>query len=123
MKRGLSCPDIALLTSIADILGVTAGELLNGQRSPSAASEEVEKTIDNVLIYAEKSAKSKMISFQNILAVSFSAVLLLGIIVCSICDMAISGTFSWSLYPMTAIIFAWLVLIPFVKYRSLPNGT
>lgn len=45
-ETGLSCPDIALLTSLADILGVTTGELLNGQRSPSAPSEEVEKTIN-----------------------------------------------------------------------------
>ena len=29
-ERGLSCPDIVLLTSIADILGVTTSELLNG---------------------------------------------------------------------------------------------
>ena len=32
-ERGLSCPDISLLTSLADILGVTTSELLNGQRS------------------------------------------------------------------------------------------
>lgn len=115
-ERGLSCPDITLLTSVADILGVTTGELLNGQRSQSVASKEVEKTIDNALVYAEKTAKSKIVSFQNILAVSFSVLLLLGIIVCSICDIAISGTFSWSLYPITAIIFVWLVFIPFVKY-------
>ncbi len=115
-ERGLSCPDISLLTSIADILGVTTGELLNGQRSQSVTSKEVEKTIDNALVYAEKSTKSKTVSFQNILVVLFSVLLLLGIIVCSICDIAISGTFSWSLYPITAIIFVWLVLVPFVKY-------
>ncbi len=117
-ERGLSCPDITLLTSVADILGVTTGELLNGQRSQSVTSKEVEKNIDNALVYAEKSAKSKMVSFQNIFAVSFSVLLLLGIIVCSICDIAISGTFSWSLYPITAIIFVWLVFVPFVKYGN-----
>ena len=55
---------------------------------------------------------------QNLSAVSFSTVLLLGIIVCSICDIAISGTFSWSLYPITAIVFGWSVFMPFVKYGS-----
>ena len=114
----MSCPDITLLTSLADILGVTTGELLNGQRSRSVASEEVTKTIDNAFVYAEKSAKSEMVSRQNILAVSFSVLLLLGIIVCSICDIAISGTFSWSLYPIAAIIFVWSVFVPLVKYGT-----
>ncbi len=55
-------------------------------------------------------------SFRNVSALLFSGSLLLGIIVCSICDMAISGTFSWSLYPIAATLFAWSVLIPLVKY-------
>ncbi len=123
-ERGLSCPDITLLTSLADILGVTTGELLNGQRSPSAPSEEVEKTIDNALVYAERSTKSKMVSLQNIWTASFSGSLLLGIVVCAICDIAISGTFSWSRYPITAILFAWLVFVPLVKYgrKGIPGS-
>ncbi len=123
-ERGLSCPDITLLTSLADILGVTTGELLNGQRSPSAPSEEVEKTIDNALVYAERTASAKMVSLQTIWTVSFSGLLLLGAIVCAICDIAISGTFTWSLYPITAILFAWLVFVPLVKYggKGLPGS-
>ena len=31
-ERGLSCPDISLLTSLAGILGVTTSELLNGKK-------------------------------------------------------------------------------------------
>lgn len=31
-ERGLSCPDISLLTSLAGILGVATSELLNGQK-------------------------------------------------------------------------------------------
>lgn len=116
-ERGLSCPDITLLTSVADILGVTTSELLNGQRSETL-SKDIEKTVDNALIYAEKSAKRKMVSFQNVLTISFSVLLLLGIIVCSICDMAISGTFTWSLYPISSSLFAWLVFVPFIKYGS-----
>ncbi len=117
-ERGLSCPDIALLAPLADILGVTTGELLNGQRSGAAPPEEVERTIDNALVYAESTATAKMASFRNRLTVSFSAVLLLGLLVCSICDLAISGRFSWSLYPITAILFVWLVFLPLVKYGS-----
>ena len=70
-ERGLSCPDITLLTSVADILGVTTSELLNGQRSETL-SKDIEETVDNALVYAEKSVKRKMVSFQNILTISFS---------------------------------------------------
>lgn len=116
-ERGLSCPDITLLTPIADILGVTTGELLNGQRSETT-SKDMGETVDHALVYAVKSAKRKMVSFQNVLTISFSLLLLLGIIVCSICDLAISGTFTWSLYPISSSIFAWLIFVPLVKYRG-----
>lgn len=116
-ERGLSFPDITLLTSVADILGVTTSELLNGQKCETP-SKDIEKTVDNALVYAEKSAKRKMVSFQNVLAISFSVLLLLGIIVCSICDVAISGSFTWSLYPISSSLFAWLVFVPLIKYGS-----
>lgn len=117
-ERGLSYPDITLLTSIADILGVTTSELLNGQRSEATASKDMKKNIDNAFAYAEKSAKRKIISFQNVLSISFSILLLIGIIVCSICDIAISGTFTWSLYPISSILFVWFVFMPFIKYGN-----
>lgn len=117
-ERGLSYPDITLLTSIADILGVTTSELLNGQRRETNASKDIEKTIDNALAYAEKSAKRKILSFQNMLSIAFSILLLVGIIACSICDVAISGTFTWSLYPISSILFVWFVFVPLIKYGS-----
>lgn len=52
---------------------------------------------------------------HNKLAISFSILLLLCILVCAICDMAISGTFTWSLYPISSILFVWLVFVPLVK--------
>lgn len=55
---------------------------------------------------------------QNAIAISFSMLMLLGILACVICDMAISGTFTWSLYPISSIIFAWLVFIPLIKLKK-----
>lgn len=57
-ERGLSCPDIVLLTSIADILGVTTSELLNGEKKSSV---DAETTVDNVLNYAEKTVNKKIV--------------------------------------------------------------
>jgi len=147
-ERGLSCPDISLLSSIADILGVTTSELLNGRKgkhsSENIESEincieknidssadvkvdidnvensiyNVEKNVDNALQYAEKNTKNRLQSLQNIFAVTFSITLLLGIIVCGIVDMAITGTFTWSLFPISSIAFTWLVFYPVIKFSN-----
>lgn len=121
-ERGLSCPDISLLNPIADILGITTSELLNGQKNEQPSSEQIckdiKKNIDKALVYAEKSAQKKMISWQNILTLSFSLVLLLSIIICAICDIAISGTFTWSLYPISSIIFTWFLFVPVIQYKK-----
>ena len=112
-ERNLSYPDITLLPLLAEVLGVTTGELLNGEKNSNV---DTETTVDNALNYAEKTVNKKIVSMQNIIAISFSVVLLLGIIDCSICDMAISSGFTWSLYPISAIIFTWLIFIPIIKF-------
>lgn len=113
-ERGISCPDISLLSSLAEILGVTTGELLNGEKSDSA-SGVVDESIDNALLYADKSARHKFNSLQNICFIAFSFLLFIGILVCAICDLAISASFTWSLIPISSIIFAWLILSPVIK--------
>lgn len=116
-ERGLSCPDISLLAHLAAILGVTTSELLNGQRCETT-SAEVEETVDHALVYADTSVKRQMVSFQTVLTLSFSVLLLLGIFVCALCDVALSGGFSWSLYPISSCLFAWLVFVPLIRYGS-----
>lgn len=113
-ERGISCPDISLLSSLAEILGVTTGELLNGEKSDSA-SDIVDESIDNALLYADTSARHKFNSLQNICFIAFSFLLFIGILVCAICDLAISASFTWSLIPISSIIFAWLILSPVIK--------
>ena len=113
-ERGLSYPDIELLSPLSDILGVSTTELLNGERS-GAASANAETTIGNAFKYADKVVKKKRESARNILAIVFSALLLIGIIVCSIVDLAISGMFTWSLIPISAILFAFFIFFPVIK--------
>jgi len=43
---------------------------------------------------------------------TFSAVLLIGILVCCICDLAISRGLTWSLISLISIVFAWLLCAP-----------
>lgn len=113
-ERGLSYPDISLLNSLSEILGVTTSELLNGQRSEECAGD-VKASVDNALVYAEETAKGRIAYFRNIWAIAFSLFMLLSITVCVVCDIVISGKITWSRYPVSSILFAWLVLIPLVK--------
>lgn len=55
-------------------------------------------------------------SIRNICTGAFSLLLLVGMAVCAICDMAISHSFTWSLYPISSIVFAWLVFTPVIRY-------
>lgn len=116
-ERGLSCPDISLLSPLAEILGVTTGELLNGQKHTpdSAASDDHSDGVDQAISYAEASVHKKMTSLQNILSISFSCTLLVGMIVCIICDLAISGALTWSRYVISSVIFALLIFVPILK--------
>lgn len=116
-ERGLSCPDISLISPLADILGITASELLNGEKS-SVISKDMNDSVDNALEYAQKATAGKVKSMQNVFAAGYTALLLIGIIVCGICNLAISGTFTWSLYPISAIVFAWFVFVPVIRYGA-----
>lgn len=68
----------------------------------------------DVIMHQAKALKIKYA--QNIGAVIFSALLLLGIITCFIVDIAISGTLTWSLIPISACVFAGIIFIPAIKY-------
>ena len=69
-ERGLSCPDIALLPNLSDILGVTVSELLNGEKSDTEVAN-IESSVDNALQYANAAAGNKVKSLQNVFAVVF----------------------------------------------------
>lgn len=48
----------------------------------------------------------------------FALLLLMGIIVCTICDIAISNSYTWSLIPISSIVFAWVALFPIVRLEK-----
>ena len=44
----------------------------------------------------------------------YSLTLMVGIVVCVICDIALSGGLTWSLIPLSSIIFAWVISFPVI---------
>lgn len=114
-ERGLSCPDISILTALSDILGVTTRELLNGEKAEESAPED-ETIVETTLQYADTVTKNKSKNSRFTLALILSAVSLIAIITCMICNYAIERTLSWALFPISSIIFTLLFVMPMILW-------
>lgn len=116
-ERNLSRPDISLLAPLSDIFGITITELLKGEKTDTDDIDDidVQESLDTALQYSEKTAKQKIALTQNTWALIFSIVLLLAVSIVYIVNVTVSGTFTWSLIPIAASIFIWLVFFPAIK--------
>ena len=110
-ERGLSNPDIGLLPQLADLLDVSVNELLKGERM-DATETNTNASVNEVLNYAEKVVQNKYSTIKLVLLLSFVALFVISILVCAIVDVVISNSFTWSLYPISSILFASCVLFP-----------
>ncbi|MEG0377232.1 MAG: helix-turn-helix domain-containing protein [Eubacterium sp.] len=120
-ERGLGYPDIMILSALAESLGVTTNELLNGKGEETALEEpekEPEIIIRNTIEYADKVSKKKRTGVASKVIIVLSAVFLLAIVICGICDLATSGTFSWTIYPLSALVFCWLIIVPLIYFKE-----
>lgn len=115
-ERGKGYPEITLLQSLADVLGITASELLSGERNVSGSMPlaEAEAVVENVIIIADKAARRKI---SDILFSIFSLLFLTGAFVSLLCNYIINDRFDWSLYPLGALIMTWLIMAPWFLLR------
>ncbi len=97
-ETGKSMPDSSIMLELCEILGITVNELLSGEEIDMESFEE--KADENNM------AKNVIIS------ILFSITLFIGIMVCLICNIAISGNLTWSLIPVSSIVFAWVIFFP-----------
>ena len=104
-ETGKSMPDSSIMLELCEILGITVNELLSGEKIDM---ESYEKKADENLITLKKKDENNMTK-NFIISILFSATLLIGIMVCLICDIAISGNLTWSLIPVSSIVFAWVI--------------
>ena len=107
-ETGKSMPDSSIMLELCEILGITANELLSGEEIDM---ESYEKKADENLIALKRKDENNMTK-NVILSILFSTTLLIGIMVCLICNIAISGTLTWSLIPVSSIVFAWVISFP-----------
>lgn len=107
-ETGKSMPDSSIMLELCEILGITVNELLSGEEIDM---ESFEKKADENLIALKRKDENNMTK-NTVISLIFSVTLLIGIMVCLICDIAISGNLTWSLISVSSIVFAWIISIP-----------
>lgn len=108
MENGKSMPDSSIMLGLCEILGITVNALLSGEKIDM---ESYEKKADENLIALKRKDENNMTK-NVIISILFSVTLLTAIMVCLICNIAISGNLTWSLIPVSSIVFAWVVCFP-----------
>ena len=84
--------------------------------SNTTLDSQIKTESQDIIRHQAKALKMRYI--QNIGAVVFSILFLLGIITCIIVDLAICGTLTWSIIPVSSIVLAWCSFFPAVKYGA-----
>jgi len=115
-ERGQGYPDILSLSALAEELGVTTNELLSGARAevPLPAADSI---IHNTLDYADRLSKTKKNTRLFWVTGTLTVVFLAAMFVCALCDLLLTDRFTWSIYPITSMAFAWLVLVPLLRFQ------
>ena len=107
-ETGKSMPDSSIMLELCEILGITVNELLSGEKIDMKGFEK--KADENLLALKRKDENN--LTKNVIISILFSVTLLIGIMVCLICNIAISGNLTWSLIPVSSIVFAWVISFP-----------
>lgn len=107
-ETGKSMPDSSIMLEVCEILGITVNELLSGEEIDM---ESYEKKADENLIALKRIEENHMTK-NVIVSMLFSMTLLIGIMVCLICNIAVSGRLTWSPIPISSIVFAWVISFP-----------
>ena len=110
-ERGLSYPDISLLSKLSHVLGVTTSELLNGQKAGPSAPE-VDAIVEETLRHADTTTKSVIAKSARWKFVAIvSATILFGMLVLIACIMALNSGLTWSILPVNITTFVWLTVM------------
>lgn len=115
-ETGQGYPEITTIPILADILGVTTGELLNGEHNTEESNEMIESTniINETVKYLDRTESRS----KNIFILGISFLFLFSAFVCIICNYLINHVISWSLYPIGALIVLWTSIIPILKFKK-----
>lgn len=109
-ETGKCMPDSSIMLELCNILGVTVNELLSGER---IELNHYEEKVNENLIELKRKDENNM-KKNTIISTIYTIAMVIGILVCCICDIAISGTLTWSLIVLSSILVTWIVSFPVV---------
>lgn len=108
-ETGKCLPDSSIMLELCNILGVSVNELLSGERIEMNYYEE--KVNENLI---ELKRKDENMNKNAVISTIYTIAMVIGIVVCCICDIAISGTLTWSLIVLSSILFTWIASFPVI---------
>lgn len=103
-------PDSSIMLELCRILDISVNELLSGEK---IEMENVNQKADETLLELKRKDENN-IDKNAVISIIFTMTMIIGIVVCCICDVAITGTLTWSLITLSAIMFAWIVSFPVI---------
>ncbi len=110
-ERGLSCPDISILPKLSQILGVTIGELVNGEEKDSSSPKNnvLNKGTPHQPDKLQTGSSTKKVIWKVIAKASAISLFCLFIIIG--CITAIESGFAQIAPPLSITFIIWLVAI------------
>lgn len=109
-ETGKSIPDSSIMLKLCGILGISVNELLSGAAIDQEDYET--KANENLIALTEKTETGR--AKNTLISILFSITLLIGILVCLICNLAVTLRLTWAFIPVSSIVFAWIVAFPTV---------
>ena len=109
-ETGKSMPDSSIMLELCNILDVTVNELLTGER---IEMNNYEEKVNENLIELKRKDENNM-NKNAIISAIYTIAMVIGITVCCICDIAISGTLTWSLIVLSSALVTWIVSFPII---------
>ena len=109
-RAGKCMPDSSVLMELCNILGVAVNELLSGER---VEMNNYEEKVNENLIELKRKDENNM-NKNTLISTIYTIAMGIGILVCCICDIAISGTLTWSLIVLSSVLVTWIASFPVI---------
>ncbi len=109
-ETGKCMPDSSIMLELCNILGVTVNELLSGER---IEMNNYQEKVNENLIELKRKDENNM-NKNAVISIIYTITMVIGILVCGICDIAISGTLTWSLIVLSSILITWIASFPVI---------
>ena len=111
-ETGKSMPDSGIMLELCEYLKINVNELLSGER---IMAEAYDKIAEKNLIELKRKDENNL-SRNTVLSIIFTITMAVGILVCCICDLAVSGSLTWSLITLCSILVAWITVFPIIFF-------